>query len=79
MFVRHVMTRQVYALSRQVSCRDAYQEFRTRHIRRAPVVEYGQLVGIVTLHDLLRVLPGTVSQEETQAGHFAWELQIDRN
>jgi len=76
-FVRHVMTRQVYALSRQVSCRDAYQEFRTRRIRRAPVVEHGQMVGIVTLHDLLHVLPGTVSQEETQPGAFAWELPVD--
>ena len=77
MFVRHVMTQDVYTLSRQTTCRQAFQEFRTRRIRRAPVVDHGQLAGIVTLHDLLRVLPGTVSQEQTAAGHIAADLPVD--
>lgn len=71
MFVRHVMTREVFVLDRHLTCRRAYAEFRSRGIRRAPVVDHARLVGIVTLHDLLHALPGTVGEEQTDAGQAA--------
>lgn len=77
MFVRHLMTRDVFTLSRQMTCRQVFESFRARHIRRAPVIDREQLAGIVTLHDLLRVLPGTVGQNETDAGHSAFDLPVD--
>jgi acetoin utilization protein AcuB len=63
------MTRSVIALAPETSAVAALQVFRAHGIRRAPVVERGKLVGIVTQSDLYRVLPTTVAREEQLGDH----------
>lgn len=62
MIVRHCMTSPVFTLSPDQPVDAAFRDFRIRRIRRAPVVENGEMVGIVSQKDLLDVLPGTLPQ-----------------
>ncbi len=62
MIVRHSMSSPVFTLSPEQPVDAAARDFRTRRIRRAPVVENGEMVGIVSERDLLDVLPGTLPQ-----------------
>lgn len=78
MLVRHFMSPNVLALDEKQSCREALRFMRDNAIRRAPVVRDGALVGMVSERDLLRVLPGTVPQVETQAGADAERLPVTR-
>jgi acetoin utilization protein AcuB len=68
MLVRHFMTRQVVTLKEGLRCREALQLFHDNRIRRAPVMRGEKLVGMVSLTDLLRILPGTVGELGTRAG-----------
>jgi acetoin utilization protein AcuB len=70
------MTSDLFTLSPDQICHAALAEFRRRKIRRAPVVENGQLVGIVSERDLLRVLPGTCGQASTLAGEDGMALPV---
>jgi acetoin utilization protein AcuB len=76
MLVRHFMTEAPFTLAPQDSCREALQEFRNRRVRRAPVVEKGRLVGIVSERDLLHVLPGTPGEASTCAGEECLKLPV---
>lgn len=76
MLVRHYMTSDLFTLSPDQTCHEALAEFKRRKIRRAPVVENGRLVGIVSERDLLRVLPGTCGQASTIAGEDGMELPV---
>jgi acetoin utilization protein AcuB len=78
MLVRHFMTSQVLSLNESQSCRSALRFLREHSIRRAPVVRDGALVGMVSERDLLRVLPGTIPQLETEAGADAERLPVSR-
>jgi acetoin utilization protein AcuB len=62
MIVRHSMSSPVFTLPPDRPIDAAMRDFRIRRIRRAPVVENGDLVGIVSERDLLDVLPGTLPQ-----------------
>ena len=52
MFVRNFMTAPVFGLPPGVTVTSALEFLRKRKIRRAPVVQDGKLLGIVTLGDL---------------------------
>jgi CBS domain-containing protein len=56
MQVKDIMTRSVIALSSDAPVIDALRIMSTRDIGRVPVVENGQLVGIVTRNDILKVI-----------------------
>lgn len=78
MLVRYFMSRGVVTLDEGLTCLAALRELRTHSLRRAPVVRDGQLSGIVCVRDLLRVLPGTIAQAETHAGHESESLPVSR-
>jgi acetoin utilization protein AcuB len=78
MLVRHFMTRNVITLEETLHCREALNELHENNIRRAPVTKKGELVGMVSERDLLRVLPGTIGQVDTRAGEAAERLPIAR-
>lgn len=78
MLIRHIMTAEVFTLAPEDSCGQALQELRRRRVRRAPVLEQGRLVGIVSERDLLRVLPGTPALASTCEGAECLELPVRR-
>ncbi len=63
MLVRHCMSREVVTLEESDSCVDAYALFRSRGMRRAPVVREGSLVGMISDRDLLRALPWSLGEQ----------------
>jgi len=54
--VKDLMVRDVVTLDPEQSVRDAARTFVSKRIHRAPVVENGKLVGIVTSLDLVKLL-----------------------
>lgn len=78
MLVRHFMSTSVRSLLETQSCREALSFLRENSIRRAPVLRDGLLSGMVSERDLLRVLPGTVAQMESDAGADAERLSLAR-
>ncbi|MBK7643578.1 MAG: CBS domain-containing protein [Planctomycetes bacterium] len=68
MLVRHFMTRHVVTLKEGLRCREALQMFKEKQIRRAPVVRGDKVVGMISLVDLLRILPGSVGELNTRSG-----------
>lgn len=76
MLVRRFMTNDVFTLSPEQACHEVLAEFRRRKIRRAPVMDNDQLVGIVSERDLLHILPGTYAQASCQAGEDTMALPV---
>ncbi|PDW03578.1 CBS and ACT domain-containing protein [Candidatus Viridilinea mediisalina] len=68
MLVGERMKYPVITVTPETSVHDALHLMRTEHIRRAPVVNHGRLVGIVSMKDLLNASP---SQATTLS---VWEL-----
>tara|TARA_R110002096_G_scaffold200747_2_gene384960 strand:- start:4297 stop:4767 length:471 start_codon:yes stop_codon:yes gene_type:complete len=56
------MTPFLITLERYASLAEAYEKMTVNQIRRIPVVERGQLVGIITLGDILRFKPAEVGR-----------------
>ncbi len=61
MFVRERMSRPVIFVSPEMPIHDALALFKKEHIRRAPVIKDGKLVGIISEKDLLNASPSPVS------------------
>lgn len=61
MFVGERMSRPVISVTPDTPINDALAMFRKEHIRRAPVIKNGKLVGIVSETDLLNASPSDVS------------------
>ena len=61
MFVGERMSRPVISVSPETPIHDALVMFKKEHIRRAPVIKDGKLVGIVSEGDLLNASPSPVS------------------
>lgn len=61
MFVGERMNRPVISLAPETPVNDALHLMRTEHIRRAPVVSHGRLVGIVSMKDLLNASPSNAT------------------
>lgn len=70
MLVRHAMTRHPIALAPGDLCHEVLNMFRARCIRHAPVLEDGQLVGVVSDRDLLRGVHALIGalEEEVRRG-----------
>lgn len=71
MLVRRFMSPDVFTLAPTATCEAAYQELTKRRFRRAPVVENGALLGIVSLTDLTRRLVFVPNLIDTQEGRSA--------
>ena len=54
--VKDVMTRNVYTVTRDTSVEDCIALMARHHIRHLPVVEDDQLVGLVSMRDVMRAL-----------------------
>jgi acetoin utilization protein AcuB len=61
MLVGERMSRPVIFLTPEMAAADALALFRKEHIRRAPVIKNGKLVGIVSDKDLMNASPSTVT------------------
>jgi len=61
MFVGERMSRPVISVTPDTPINDALAMFRKEHIRRAPVMKGGKLVGIVSERDLLNASPSPVT------------------
>ena len=61
MFVGERMSRPVISVTPDTPINEALAMFRKEHIRRAPVVKDGRLVGIVSERDLLNAAPSSVT------------------
>jgi acetoin utilization protein AcuB len=57
MFVGDRMSRPVISVTPDTPINDALAMFRNEHIRRAPVMRDGKLVGIISEGDLLNAAP----------------------
>jgi acetoin utilization protein AcuB len=68
MLVRHFMTRQILTVNGSMRCRDALRFFKEEKLRRAPVMRGERLIGMLGLSDLLRILPGSVSEQDSHTG-----------
>ncbi|MBI4759753.1 MAG: CBS and ACT domain-containing protein [Chloroflexota bacterium] len=61
MFVGERMSRPVISVSPDTPINDALAMFKKEHIRRAPVIKDGKLVGIVSERDLLNASPSSAT------------------
>ena len=61
MFVGERMSRPVISVSPDAPINDVLALFRKEHIRRAPVIKNGKLIGIVSERDLLNASPSPVT------------------
>jgi acetoin utilization protein AcuB len=61
MFVGERMSRPVISVTPDMPINDVLAMFRKEHIRRAPVIKNGKLVGIVSERDLLNASPSSVT------------------
>lgn len=61
MFVGERMSRPVITVTPEMPINDVLAMFRKEHIRRAPVMKDGKLVGIVSERDLLNATPSSVT------------------
>jgi len=61
MFVGERMSRPVISVAPDMPINDVLAMFRKEHIRRAPVIKDGKLVGIVSERDLLNASPSSVT------------------
>lgn len=69
MLVRHFMSSSIISLTSEQTCAEALRIFQQRRIHLAPVLAGEELVGMVDERDLLRVLPYSVGEIESEAGH----------
>ena len=70
MFVGERMSRPVIAVSPDTSINEALAMFKKEHIRRAPVVKNGKLVGIVSEKDLLNASPSDATTLSIWEMHY---------
>ena len=64
MLIRTVMTTAVITIEANQSCAEGWDFFQSNKLRRAPVVEGGEVVGMITDRDLQKVLPWTIEEQE---------------
>jgi acetoin utilization protein AcuB len=70
MFVGERMSRPVISVSPDSPINDVLAMFRKEHIRRAPVMKDGKLLGLVTENDLLNASPSTVTTLSVWEMHY---------
>jgi acetoin utilization protein AcuB len=70
MFVGDRMSRPVITLAPETPIHDALAMFKKEHIRRAPVVKDGRMLGIVSATDLLNASPSPVTSLSVWEMHY---------
>jgi acetoin utilization protein AcuB len=70
MFVGERMSRPVITISPDAPINDVLAMFRKEHIRRAPVIKNGKLVGIVTENDLIHASPSSLTTLSVWEMHY---------
>jgi acetoin utilization protein AcuB len=70
MFVGERMSRPVISVTPETPINEALAMFRQEHIRRAPVMKDGKLVGIVSERDLLNASPSPVTTLSIWEMHY---------
>ena len=70
MFVGERMSRPVISVSPEMPINDCLAMFRKEHIRRAPVMKNGKLVGIVSERDLLNATPSSATTLSVWELHY---------
>jgi CBS domain-containing protein len=76
--LRDVMTRSPLTVSPDVSILDAAQMMGERNLRHLPVVEGGNLVGVVSIKDVLGFLAERLWSERDEAAHDTARALLDR-
>ena len=76
MLVRYFMSTKVLTLSPEQKCLEALHYLKKHRIRRAPVLDKNNLVGIVSERDLYRVLPRTFWQTSKEAGETGVDIPV---
>ena len=66
MKVRDIMTTPVVSVTEDTPVADLAELFESRHIRRAPVLRHGAVVGVVSRADLVRALVAQAKTRHTQ-------------
>lgn len=64
---RDIMTRDVVSIGKEASLSDLARILESKHIKRVPVIEDGQLVGLVSRADVLRGLAAFDRSQEAQS------------
>jgi CBS domain-containing protein len=65
--VRDLMTKDPITTGPALSLYDAYALMLENEVRRLPVLQHGQLAGIITLSDIQRALPAALGAREATA------------
>lgn len=73
--VRDWMTPNPLTVTPETRLVDAYRMLKRHHVRRLPVVQKNQLVGIVTLSDIRRFLPS----RKWEPTYFQVRLETQRS
>jgi CBS domain-containing protein len=55
---KDVMKRKIITIKPSADITEAMETFKTKKVRRLPVVELGKVIGIITLKDILKMDPG---------------------
>ncbi|NIK73089.1 CBS domain-containing protein [Thermonema lapsum] len=77
--VSHIMTREVYTASINDSLASAYRLMKAKKIRHLPVVEGEQLIGILSITDILRLSFGNEEPDENTLSMFKIEQIMKPN
>jgi CBS domain-containing protein len=77
--LRDVMTRSPLTVTPDVGILDAAQLMGERNLRHLPVVEGGNLVGIVSIRDVLGFLAERLWSERDEAAHDTARALLDRS
>ena len=79
--VRDVMTKKIFALSRNCTMRDVQSVMKNNNISGVPIVDDRRVVGIISMHDIIRALePGYREvQEFDHSRRFGFGLKFIKN
>lgn len=77
MLVRDWMTAHVIAVTREATAAEAFRLMRERHVRHLPVVEFGHLLGVISLGDLREVqAPGGTDTADHVRAHALMQAAV---
>jgi CBS domain-containing protein len=77
--VREWMTKKVLTVTPHTTLRSAHQLMKEHVIRRLPVVDAGQLVGIVTIGDVREASPSDATSLSIWEVNFLWaQLNVEK-
>lgn len=72
--VSEIMTTNLITLSSNDKLETAEQLFKKHHIRHIPIIDEGQIVGLLSYSDLLRLCFADVTNDEFEIDSFIYEM-----